>query len=85
MRFLNIRDFRAKSSQIWQELPEQIDTYYFRPKFQFNKEQIATLINFIHQNRIFVSTSPLKSRLPDSDFIDFNRKKETELQFASDH
>ncbi len=38
-----------------------------RPKFHFNKEQVATLINFIHQNGIFISTSPLRNRLPDID------------------
>ncbi|MFZ1984552.1 MAG: putative toxin-antitoxin system toxin component, PIN family [Desulfatitalea sp.] len=38
-----------------------------RPKFQFNKEHIATLLLFIHQNGIFVSTSPLSNHLPDID------------------
>lgn len=39
----------------------------FRPKFQFNKTHTGTLLNFVHQNGIFVSTSPLKAHLPDVD------------------
>ncbi len=39
----------------------------FRPKFKFNKTHLGTFLNFIHQNGIFVSTSPLKNRLPDVD------------------
>jgi uncharacterized protein len=39
----------------------------FRPKFQFNHEHVATLLNFIPQSSLFVSASPLKKRLPDVD------------------
>jgi putative PIN family toxin of toxin-antitoxin system len=38
-----------------------------RPKFQFNPEQVNTLLNFIRHNGLLVSTSPLKNRLPDVD------------------
>ena len=38
-----------------------------RPKFMFNKGQIAILIDFIKQYAQFISSSPLKNRLPDPD------------------
>lgn len=38
-----------------------------RPKFKFNKEHIATLLDYIRQNSIFLSASPLKQHLPDID------------------
>lgn len=38
-----------------------------RPKFKFNKEHIATLLDYIQQNCIFLSASPLKRHLPDID------------------
>ena len=38
-----------------------------RPKFKFNRDHIATLINFIHISSLFVSASPLKKHLPDVD------------------
>jgi len=38
-----------------------------RPKFMFNKDQIGILIDFIKQYAQFISSSPLKSRLPDTD------------------
>jgi len=38
-----------------------------RPKFMFNKESIGILIDFIKQYAQFISSSPLKSRLPDTD------------------
>ena len=39
----------------------------YRPKFQFNKEHIDTLLAFIKQNGQIVPASPLKERLPDPD------------------
>ena len=39
----------------------------YRPKFKFNKEHINTLLDFIKQYGQFVSTVPLKNRLPDLD------------------
>jgi uncharacterized protein len=36
-----------------------------RPKFKFNKEHIAVLLDFIKQYGHFTSSSPLKKRLPD--------------------
>ena len=38
-----------------------------RPKFMFNKDQIGILIDFIKKYAQFISSSPLKSRLPDTD------------------
>jgi putative PIN family toxin of toxin-antitoxin system len=38
-----------------------------RPKFKFNKDQIAILIDFIKQYGQFLSSSPLKNHLPDPD------------------
>ena len=38
-----------------------------RPKFMFNKDQIGILIDFLKQYAQFVSSSPLKGRLPDTD------------------
>lgn len=39
----------------------------YRPKFKFNKKHINTLLGFIKQYGQFVSTVPLKNRLPDTD------------------
>lgn len=39
----------------------------YRPKFQFDKEHINTLLDFIKQYGQFVSTVPLKDRLSDPD------------------
>ena len=39
----------------------------YRPKFQFDREQVDTLLEFIKQNGQLVSTLPLKTRLPDPD------------------
>ena len=36
-----------------------------RPKFNFNKDHIGILIEFIKQFGLFISSSPLKKRLPD--------------------
>ncbi len=38
-----------------------------RPKFKFNKDQISILLDFIKQYGIFISSLPLKKRLPDPD------------------
>ena len=38
-----------------------------RPKFMFNKDQIAILVDFIKQYAQFISSAPLKNRLPDPD------------------
>ena len=38
-----------------------------RPKFKFNKDHISTLLDFIKLYGQFVSSLPLKNRLPDSD------------------
>ena len=38
-----------------------------RPKFKFNKDHIGILIDFIKQYGHFISSSPLKNRLPDPD------------------
>lgn len=38
-----------------------------RPKFEFNKEHINTLLDFIKQNGKLVSPLPLKTPLPDPD------------------
>ena len=38
-----------------------------RRKFKFNKDHIGILIDFIKQYGQFISSSPLKSRLPDTD------------------
>lgn len=39
----------------------------FRPKFQFNKEHVNTLLRFISPNGIFPATIPLKDPLPGMD------------------
>ena len=39
----------------------------YRPKFQFNKEHIDTLLAYLRQNGQLISASPLKQRLPDPD------------------
>jgi putative PIN family toxin of toxin-antitoxin system len=38
-----------------------------RPKFNFNKDHIGILLDFIKQYGQFIFSSPLKSRLPDVD------------------
>ena len=38
-----------------------------RPKFQFNKDHISTLLDFIKLYGQFVSSLPLKNHLPDPD------------------
>lgn len=38
-----------------------------RPKFKLNKEHIETLLDYFQQNCMFVSSLPLKRRLPDID------------------
>ncbi len=38
-----------------------------RPKFKFNKDHISILLDFIKRYGQFVSSLPLKSRLPDPD------------------
>ena len=38
-----------------------------RPKFQFNKEHIDTLLAYVNQNGQVIPASPLKQRLPDPD------------------
>ena len=38
-----------------------------RPKFNFNKDHIGILFDFIKQYGQFISSSPLKNRLPDPD------------------
>jgi len=43
----------------------------YRSKFQFNKDQIDSLIDFIKKNGQAVPTSPLKKRLPDPDDAPF--------------
>jgi putative PIN family toxin of toxin-antitoxin system len=39
----------------------------YRPKFQFDKEYIDTLLAYLKQNGQVISSSPLKQRLPDPD------------------
>ena len=39
----------------------------YRPKFKFNNEHINTFLDFIKQYGQFVSTVPIKNRLPDPD------------------
>ena len=39
----------------------------YRPKFQFNREDIDLLFDYINKNGQVVPTSPLKKRLPDPD------------------
>jgi putative PIN family toxin of toxin-antitoxin system len=39
----------------------------YRPKFNFNKDHIGILLDFIKQYGQFISSSPLKNRLPDPD------------------
>ena len=38
-----------------------------RPKFQFNKDNIDTLLAYVKQNGQLIPASPLKQRLPDPD------------------
>ncbi len=38
-----------------------------RPKFKFNKDHISILLDFIKQYGVFISSLPLKNRLPDPD------------------
>ena len=38
-----------------------------RPKFNFNKDHIGVLLDFIKQYGQFISSSPLTNRLPDPD------------------
>jgi putative PIN family toxin of toxin-antitoxin system len=38
-----------------------------RPKFNFNKEDIGILLDFVKQYGQFISSSPLLNRLPDPD------------------
>ena len=38
-----------------------------RPKFKFNKDQVSILLDFIKQYGFFISSLPLKNRLPDPD------------------
>jgi len=38
-----------------------------RPKFKFNKDHISILLDFIKQYGVFISSLPLKKRLPDPD------------------
>jgi putative PIN family toxin of toxin-antitoxin system len=40
---------------------------FHRPKFQFNKDHISTLLDFIKLYGQFVSSLPLKNHLPDPD------------------
>jgi putative PIN family toxin of toxin-antitoxin system len=47
-------------------LTEYQDVLY-RPKFNFNKEYIGILLDFIKQYGQFISSSPLSNRLPDPD------------------
>jgi len=42
-----------------------------RPKFQLDKDQVATLIDYIRKNGQVVSASPLNERLPDPDDASF--------------
>ncbi len=39
----------------------------YRPKFKFNKDHVNMLLDFIKQYGQYVSTVPLKNRLPDLD------------------
>jgi len=39
----------------------------YRPKFQFDKEHINTLLAYVKQNGQVIPASPLKKRLPDPD------------------
>ena len=47
-------------------LSEYQDVFH-RPKFKFNKDQIGILIDFIKQYGQFISSSPLRNRLPNPD------------------
>ncbi len=38
-----------------------------RPKFKFNRDHISILLDFIKQYGVFISSLPLKKRLPDPD------------------
>ena len=38
-----------------------------RPKFEFNKERVDVVIDYVKQRGVFVSSIPLKNHLPDSD------------------
>ena len=40
---------------------------FYRPKFKFNKDHVSILLDFIKLYGQFVSSVPLKNRLPDSD------------------
>ena len=39
----------------------------YRPKFQFNKEQIDTLLDYVKKNGQVIPACPLQQRLPDPD------------------
>ncbi len=39
----------------------------YRPKFQFNKEHVDTLLAYVAQNGQLIMAGPLKKRLPDPD------------------
>lgn len=47
-------------------LSEYHDVFH-RPKFNFNKDHVAILLEFIKHYGQFISSSPLKNRLPDTD------------------
>jgi len=47
-------------------LSEYQDVFH-RPKFNFNKDHVAILLEFIKHYGQFISSSPLKNRLPDTD------------------
>jgi putative PIN family toxin of toxin-antitoxin system len=47
-------------------LSEYQDVLY-RPKFQFNKDHIDTLLSFLKQNGLLMSANPLELCLPDPD------------------
>ena len=50
-------------ARILSEYKEVLD----RPKFKFNKDHISNLLDFIKQYGQFISSLPLKIRLPDPD------------------
>ena len=39
----------------------------YRPKFQFDKEQVDTILDYVKQNGQAIAATPLKKRLPDPD------------------
>jgi len=39
----------------------------YRPKFQFNKDHIDTLLSFLKQNGLLIPANPLEQCLPDPD------------------